>query len=77
MTPTPFKVHDRGNGGAPDRERRRADDARSSDRRWPPWHQHEPARGAASTVPMRAAEGRASFLGESSVGHLDPGLARS
>ena len=33
MTP---QVHDRGHGGAPDRERRRADNARSSDRRWRP-----------------------------------------
>jgi dihydroxyacetone kinase-like protein len=31
---------------------------------------------AAATVPMRAIRGRASFLGERSVGHMDPG-ARS
>jgi dihydroxyacetone kinase-like protein len=31
---------------------------------------------AAQTVPMRAVRGRASFLGERSIGHLDPG-ARS
>ncbi len=31
---------------------------------------------AAQTVPMKAVRGRASFLGERSIGHLDPG-ARS
>ena len=31
---------------------------------------------AAATVPLRAARGRAAFLGERSVGHVDPG-ARS
>ena len=34
------------------------------------------AEGAASTVPMVARKGRASYLGERSAGHLDPG-ARS
>ncbi len=29
--------------------------------------------GAASTVPMRATKGRASYLGERSIGHQDPG----
>ncbi|CAL9337172.1 PEP-dependent dihydroxyacetone kinase 2, ADP-binding subunit DhaL [Streptomyces sp. enrichment culture] len=29
--------------------------------------------GAAATVPMRARKGRASYLGERSVGHQDPG----
>ncbi|MEE1940832.1 dihydroxyacetone kinase subunit DhaL [Streptomyces sp. TRM 70361] len=29
--------------------------------------------GAAATVPMRARRGRASYLGERSVGHQDPG----
>ena len=33
-------------------------------------------RAAEATVPMRATRGRASFLGERSVGHMDPG-ARS
>ncbi|MET0599913.1 MAG: dihydroxyacetone kinase subunit DhaL [Mesorhizobium sp.] len=32
---------------------------------------------AASTVPMKAIRGRASFLGERSVGHLDPGARSS
>ena len=32
--------------------------------------------GAVSTVPMLATKGRASYLGERSIGHLDPG-ARS
>lgn len=34
------------------------------------------AAGAAATVPMQATKGRASYLGERSVGHEDPG-ARS
>lgn len=29
--------------------------------------------GAASTEPMRVTKGRASYLGERSIGHLDPG----
>jgi dihydroxyacetone kinase-like protein len=29
--------------------------------------------GAESTVPMQARKGRASYLGERSVGHQDPG----
>ena len=29
--------------------------------------------GAAATDPMRATKGRASYLGERSIGHLDPG----
>lgn len=31
------------------------------------------ARGAESTVPMQARKGRASYLGERSIGHQDPG----
>jgi dihydroxyacetone kinase-like protein len=31
--------------------------------------------GARSTVPMQARKGRASYLGERSVGHEDPGAA--
>jgi dihydroxyacetone kinase-like protein len=34
------------------------------------------AQAAEATVPMRAVRGRASFLGERSIGHMDPG-ARS
>ena len=34
-------------------------------------------RGAAATVPMRATKGRAAFLGERSVGHMDPGARSS
>lgn len=34
------------------------------------------AAAAAATVPLRAARGRAAYLGERSVGHMDPG-ARS
>ena len=34
------------------------------------------ARAAEATMPMRATRGRASFLGERSIGHMDPG-ARS
>src|SRR5437879_4207285 len=36
------------------------------------------ARAAAEqTIPMRAIRGRASFLGERSVGHMDPGARSS
>ena len=35
------------------------------------------AAGAASTIPMIATKGRASYLGERSVGHEDPGAASS
>ena len=34
------------------------------------------AQAADATVPMKAIKGRASFLGERSIGHMDPG-ARS
>jgi len=33
--------------------------------------------GLASTEAMRATKGRASFLGERSIGHLDPGARSS
>jgi dihydroxyacetone kinase-like protein len=33
--------------------------------------------GAESTIPMLATKGRASYLGERSIGHLDPGAASS
>jgi dihydroxyacetone kinase-like protein len=33
------------------------------------------ARGAAATEPLRARKGRASYLGERSIGHRDPGAA--
>jgi dihydroxyacetone kinase-like protein len=35
------------------------------------------ARGSAATTPMRATKGRAAFLGERSVGHMDPGARSS
>ena len=35
------------------------------------------ADAAAATVPMKAIRGRASFLGERSVGHMDPGARSS
>jgi phosphoenolpyruvate---glycerone phosphotransferase subunit DhaL len=35
------------------------------------------ARAAASTVPMKALRGRASFLGDRSIGHMDPGARSS
>jgi len=35
------------------------------------------AEAAARTVPMRAIRGRASFLGERSIGHMDPGARSS
>ena len=31
--------------------------------------------GARATVPMQARKGRASYLGERSIGHQDPGAA--
>lgn len=34
-------------------------------------------KGAASTEPMLATKGRASYLGERSIGHLDPGATSS
>jgi phosphoenolpyruvate---glycerone phosphotransferase subunit DhaL len=34
-------------------------------------------RAAAATVPMRATRGRASFLGDRSIGHMDPGARSS
>lgn len=33
--------------------------------------------GAQSTIPLIATKGRASYLGERSIGHLDPGAASS
>jgi dihydroxyacetone kinase-like protein len=35
------------------------------------------AKGAAATVPLQARKGRASYLGERSIGHEDPGAASS
>lgn len=35
------------------------------------------AEGAAATEPLRARKGRASYLGERSIGHLDPGAVSS
>lgn len=35
------------------------------------------AEGSAATVPLRARRGRASYLGERSIGHEDPGAASS
>ena len=35
------------------------------------------AEGAAATEPMKATKGRASYLGERSIGHLDPGAMSS
>jgi dihydroxyacetone kinase-like protein len=34
-------------------------------------------RAAEATIPMRAVRGRASFLGERSIGHMDPGSRSS
>ena len=33
--------------------------------------------GSEATVPMKATKGRASYLGERSIGHLDPGSVSS
>lgn len=38
---------------------------------------HRAASAAEATIPMRATKGRASFLGERSVGHMDPGARSS
>ena len=35
------------------------------------------AAAATATIPMRAIKGRASFLGERSIGHMDPGARSS
>ena len=35
------------------------------------------AAGAAATVAMKAMRGRASFLGDRSIGHMDPGARSS
>ena len=35
------------------------------------------ASAAAATVPLRATKGRAAFLGERSIGHMDPGARSS
>lgn len=35
------------------------------------------AEAAAATIPMKAVRGRASFLGERSIGHMDPGARSS
>jgi dihydroxyacetone kinase-like protein len=35
------------------------------------------ADSAAATIPMKAIRGRASFLGERSIGHMDPGARSS
>jgi dihydroxyacetone kinase-like protein len=37
----------------------------------------EAAAAAEATVPMKATRGRASFLGERSIGHMDPGARSS
>ena len=33
--------------------------------------------GAGATIPLMATKGRASYLGERSIGHLDPGAVSS
>jgi len=38
---------------------------------------HRAMAAADATIPMRATKGRASFLGERSVGHMDPGARSS
>jgi dihydroxyacetone kinase-like protein len=35
------------------------------------------AESAQATIPMKAIRGRASFLGERSIGHMDPGARSS
>ena len=38
---------------------------------------HVAEEATAATIPMRAQKGRASFLGERSIGHVDPGARSS
>ncbi|WP_315837097.1 dihydroxyacetone kinase subunit DhaL [Bradyrhizobium prioriisuperbiae] len=44
-------------------------------------HEGDPAKAAATaadaTIPMKAIRGRASFLGDRSIGHMDPGARSS
>lgn len=44
-------------------------------------HEGDPAKAAAeaanATIPMKAIRGRASFLGDRSIGHMDPGARSS
>ena len=35
------------------------------------------ADAATATIPMKAIKGRASFLGDRSIGHMDPGARSS
>ena len=39
--------------------------------------QRSAERGRDATTPLQARKGRASYLGERSIGHLDPGAASS
>ena len=48
-------------------------DVATSRARWPT----PPRQGALATVPMLATKGRASYLGERSIGHQDPGATSS
>jgi dihydroxyacetone kinase-like protein len=45
--------------------------------RWCERVQQRAADAASATVPMKAIKGRASFLGDRSIGHMDPGARSS
>ena len=52
--------------------------ARSPAARWtPPAIRARGGQRAAATMPMKAIRGRASFLGDRSIGHMDPGARSS
>ena len=48
----------------------------AGDPHWPDRIKRKVTEAAEATVPMKAIRGRASFLGDRSIGHMDPG-ARS
>ena len=49
----------------------------SGDALWPDRIKRVAAEAAEATVPMKAIRGRASFLGDRSIGHMDPGACSS
>jgi phosphoenolpyruvate---glycerone phosphotransferase subunit DhaL len=53
------------------------DELASGNGAWCPRARQRAAEAAAATVPMKASKGRASFLGDRSIGHMDPGARSS
>ena len=60
-------------GPAIDALRGRARRGRAARRRRSPRPREAAEEGAKATVPLQARKGRASYLGERSIGHQDPG----